>query len=79
MSININIDPVTRISGFLNIQTELENDTVINAKTGGQLFRGFEKMLRADRLSMLYILQKGSAVSAPLPMLWHPLLHCRTH
>lgn len=46
MSININIDPVTRISGFLDIQTELENDTVINAKTGGQLFRGFEKMLR---------------------------------
>lgn len=45
MSININIDPTTRISGFLDIQTEVDNNTVIDAKTGGQLFRGFEKML----------------------------------
>lgn len=41
----ITIDPVTRISGFLNITAEVDNNRVINAKTGGLLFRGFEKML----------------------------------
>jgi hydrogenase large subunit len=42
----ITIDPVTRISGFLDITTEVEDSVVINAKTSGLLFRGFEKMLK---------------------------------
>ncbi|MDF2884720.1 MAG: periplasmic [NiFeSe] hydrogenase large subunit [Clostridiaceae bacterium] len=42
----IRIDPVTRVSGFLEINTEVENKIVTNAKTSGLLFRGFEKMLK---------------------------------
>ncbi|QAT40620.1 nickel-dependent hydrogenase large subunit [Clostridium sp. JN-9] len=42
----ITIDPVTRVSGFLEITAETENNIVTNAKTSGLLFRGFEKMLK---------------------------------
>lgn len=42
----ITIDPVTRVSGFLEIGVEVEDNIVIDAKTGGLLFRGFEKMLK---------------------------------
>ncbi|MDD2362388.1 MAG: nickel-dependent hydrogenase large subunit [Eubacteriales bacterium] len=41
----ITINPVTRISGFMEIQADVENHYVINAKTKGMMFRGFEKML----------------------------------
>ncbi len=41
----ITINPVTRISGFMEIQADVENHYVINAKTKGLMFRGFEKML----------------------------------
>ena len=40
------IDPVTRVSGFLEIEVEIENNKVIDAKCGGMQFRGFEKMLQ---------------------------------
>lgn len=46
MSKTITIDPLTRISGFLELTAEVENNRVINAKTSGLLFRGFEKMLK---------------------------------
>lgn len=39
------INPVTRISGFLGIDTVLEDHVVKDARTEGLLFRGFEKML----------------------------------
>ncbi|HEX3021613.1 MAG TPA: nickel-dependent hydrogenase large subunit [Lachnospiraceae bacterium] len=42
----VTINPITRISGFLEIQVEIENNVVIDAKSSGLLFRGFEKMLR---------------------------------
>lgn len=45
MTQKIVINPVTRISGFMEIEAILENHTVIDAKTEGLLFRGFEKML----------------------------------
>ncbi|HCQ89309.1 MULTISPECIES: nickel-dependent hydrogenase large subunit [unclassified Clostridium] len=40
------INPMTRISGFLQIEVEIENNKVIEAKSQGMLFRGFEKMLK---------------------------------
>jgi len=40
------INPVTRISGFMEIQADVENNCVIDAKTKGMMFRGFEKMLQ---------------------------------
>ncbi|WP_392486044.1 nickel-dependent hydrogenase large subunit [Haloimpatiens sp. FM7315] len=40
------INPVTRISGFLQITAHIEKNKIINAKSQGMLFRGFEKMLK---------------------------------
>lgn len=45
MTNKIIINPVTRISGFMEIQADIENNQVVDAKTEGLLFRGFEKML----------------------------------
>ncbi|KRQ86159.1 Periplasmic [NiFeSe] hydrogenase large subunit [Caloramator mitchellensis] len=42
----INIDPITRISGFLGIEVEVNDNRIIDAKTHGNLFRGFEKILK---------------------------------
>ncbi|MFC2013600.1 nickel-dependent hydrogenase large subunit [Chloroflexota bacterium] len=40
------IDPITRIEGHLKIEAVVENGTVKDAKSSGQLFRGLEIMLR---------------------------------
>lgn len=40
------IDPVTRISGFMQIEVMVENHKVVEAKTKGLMFRGFEMMLK---------------------------------
>ena len=46
MSRTIIVDPFTRISGFLEVSTTVDDaDTVVDAKVGGLLIRGFEKML----------------------------------
>ncbi|MBC2578769.1 nickel-dependent hydrogenase large subunit [Clostridium sp. DJ247] len=45
MSTKISINPITRISGFMEIQVKIENNKVVEAKSSGLLFRGFEKML----------------------------------
>ncbi len=42
----ITIDPVTRISGFLEIKAEVDANTIAKADASGLLFRGFEKMLK---------------------------------
>lgn len=42
----ITINPLTRVNGMMEIQVEVEKNIIINAKCGGLLFRGFEKMLR---------------------------------
>lgn len=41
----ITINPVTRISGFMEIEADIEKHYVTDAKINGQMFRGFEKML----------------------------------
>ncbi|WP_053956391.1 nickel-dependent hydrogenase large subunit [Inediibacterium massiliense] len=46
MGNKITINPITRISGFLEIQVEVEKNEIIDAKSSGMLFRGFEKMLK---------------------------------
>ncbi len=45
MTRRIVINPVTRISGFMEIDATIDNNTVAEVKTEGLLFRGFEKML----------------------------------
>ena len=39
------INPLTRISGFLQVDVTVDNGKVINALNSGLLFRGFEKIL----------------------------------
>ena len=39
------INPVTRISGFMEIDADIDYNMVTDARTEGLLFRGFEKML----------------------------------
>jgi len=45
MTKRIVINPVTRISGFMEIDATIDNNMVVDVKTEGLLFRGFEKML----------------------------------
>lgn len=45
MTTRIVINPVTRISGFMEIDAVIDNNTVVDVKTEGLHFRGFEKML----------------------------------
>ncbi len=40
------LNPVTRISGYMEIEAELEDGEVVEARTDGMLFRGFELMLK---------------------------------
>ena len=45
MNKRIVINPLTRISGFMEIDVMVENHQVTEAKVKGNLFRGFEQML----------------------------------
>ncbi|RSK25908.1 Ni/Fe hydrogenase [Bacillus sp. HMF5848] len=45
MSRRIVINPLTRISGFMEIEVMVDNNEIVDAKTKGHLFRGFEQML----------------------------------
>ena len=45
MAEQIIINPLTRISGFLQVQATVENGVVTDAANSGLLFRGFEKIL----------------------------------
>ncbi|WP_394184716.1 nickel-dependent hydrogenase large subunit [Metabacillus halosaccharovorans] len=45
MTKRIIMNPVTRISGFLEIDVTIDKNVVIEAKTKGSMFRGFEQML----------------------------------
>ncbi len=59
MEKKIIINPVTRISGFMEIQADIRNNQVIDAKTEGLLFRGFEKMLVGrSPLDAIYFTQR---------------------
>lgn len=59
MSEKIIINPITRISGFLQIEITIEKNTVIDAKSNGFLFRGFEKMLKGrSPLDAIYFTER---------------------
>ncbi|MGP4081425.1 nickel-dependent hydrogenase large subunit [Pseudalkalibacillus sp. R45] len=45
MARRIVINPLTRISGFLEIDVKVEKDKVVDALTKGMFFRGFEQMM----------------------------------
>jgi hydrogenase large subunit len=53
------IDPVTRISGFLEIMVEIEQNRISNAQSRGLLFRGFETMLKGRQpLDAIYFTER---------------------
>lgn len=59
MGEKITINPLTRISGFLEIEVEIENHRIVDAKSSGMLFRGFEKMLQGrPPLDAIYFTQR---------------------
>ena len=59
MSITVNIDPITRIEGHLAIRTEIEENRVVNAFSSGEMFRGFELILKGrDPLDAQQITQR---------------------
>lgn len=45
MTTKIIIDPITRIMGPLSIEVEIKKNKIVDAKSSGVQFRGFEKML----------------------------------
>lgn len=42
----IQVDPVSRVSGLLSIEVEIDKGKVVNAKSSGMQIRGFENMLQ---------------------------------
>lgn len=42
----IRIDPISRVSGLLEIKVEIENNVIVEAQSSGLQFRGFEAMFR---------------------------------
>ncbi len=59
MATTITIDPVTRIEGHLSIRTEIDNGKVVKAYSAGDMFRGFEVILKGrDPLDAQQIVQR---------------------
>jgi ferredoxin hydrogenase large subunit/hydrogenase large subunit len=59
MSRTITLSPVTRIEGHLGIKIEVEDGRVASAHISGEMFRGFETLLRGrDPLDAQYITQR---------------------
>lgn len=55
----VNLGPITRIEGHLNVQTTVENNIVVDARCMGEMFRGFEVFLRGrDPLDAQQITQR---------------------
>ncbi|QGG49035.1 nickel-dependent hydrogenase large subunit [Heliorestis convoluta] len=53
------INPVTRLSGFLEIEVYIEGHTIVEAKSSSLLFRGFEIMLQGrNPLDAIYFTQR---------------------
>ncbi len=40
------VDPVTRIEGHLKVEVEVDGGKVVDARTSGTMFRGFELILQ---------------------------------
>ncbi|ADL04753.1 nickel-dependent hydrogenase large subunit [Lacrimispora saccharolytica] len=46
MAERVTINPITRINGYMEIDADIENQSIVDARTKGMMFRGFEKMLQ---------------------------------
>jgi hydrogenase large subunit len=45
MAKKVTIDPITRIEGHLAIEIDIDKGKVVDARTRGEMFRGWEKIL----------------------------------
>lgn len=55
----VKFGPMTRIEGHLNVETTIENNRVVDARCEGEMFRGFEVLLRGrDPLDAQQITQR---------------------
>lgn len=64
---HIVIDPMTRIEGHLKIEATIDNKKVVDAKSGGTLYRGFEQILVGrNPLDAVQITQRFCGV-CPIP------------
>ncbi len=55
----VTIDPITRIEGHLGVNLDIESNRVVNAYCAGEMFRGFEVILRGrDPLDAQQITQR---------------------
>jgi hydrogenase large subunit len=63
----VSIDPMTRIEGHLKIEAKVENAKVVEARTEGTLYRGFEQILAGrNPLDAVQITQRFCGV-CPTP------------
>lgn len=59
MARKIIINPVTRISGFLELDVTVDNGAVTEARTKGMMFRGFEQMMKGRKpFDAIYLTQR---------------------
>lgn len=42
----VSLGPITRLEGHLNVKTEVQDNIIVDAKCEGEMFRGFEVILR---------------------------------
>src|SRR5690349_13589682 len=55
----IKINPITRISGFMELDVTVENGLVTDARTKGVMFRGFEQiMVGRSPFDAIYLTQR---------------------
>jgi len=63
MKTRVMVDPLTRIEGHLRVEAVVEDGTVVEARCGGTLYRGFEQILVGrDPLDAVQITQRFCGV-----------------
>lgn len=63
MRTRVMVDPLTRIEGHLRVEAVIEDGTVVEARSGGTLYRGFEQILAGrDPLDAVQITQRFCGV-----------------
>jgi len=55
----VSLGPLTRLEGHLNVWTDIEENTIVDARCAGEMFRGFEAILQGrDPLDAQQITQR---------------------
>ena len=63
MKIRVAVDPLTRIEGHLRMEAVVEDGVVVEARSGGTLYRGFEQILAGrDPLDAVQVTQRFCGV-----------------